>query len=575
MEKVLGRDRGSMKRFFLMFGKVKLPYVWIIGYILMSFFLTNMGISITEYTAELFAGNVNFATVIMPFIIFQAINLVFGSISTIVEGCCTARIDRNFRRMIWGKIVLLPYLFFGKNEPKELISRITTDVSVMSRLIMQVFVSIITTCYSVFMILKKIGSYDQKLMYTLLAVIPLNMIIAFVMGNLKFGINDIINLKNAVLTRIIGERTKNIVLIKSRNTEDAEYETGSHSMKDLYHGKIMNAWMGLSTSMYTIAGMIQFIIIVLVGRNFYSSGALSLAQWIAYFGFANTIVNTLSAYCGYWETLKSTQGSTARVAQIMNEESEELDCGKEIENLSGDMKVNDLSFTYEEKMLFDHLNIRIPSGKVTAIVGPSGSGKTTLMNLISRLYAIDPETIYFGETDISELSLSNLRKQISYITQEATLFSGTIKDNLLYGIDRECKKEDLEVFCEPGGILEFVNEQPHGFETFVGEGGANLSGGEKQKISFVRAILKDSNYLLMDEGTAAMDIRMKDQIWTLLSEKMKKRTTLLVTHDCQTLLHADYVIVMNNGTIEAQGELEEMLRINPYCQNLTGKGDVE
>lgn len=573
MEKVLGRDRGSMKRFFFMFGKVKLPYVWIIGYILINFFLTNMGISITEYTAELFAGNVDFATILLPFIIFQVINLVIGSLTNIVKGVCVSKIDRNFRRMIWGRIVHLPYSFFHKNEPKELISRITTDVSVISRLIMQVFVSIITSGYSVFMILKQIGTYDRNLMYTLLAAIPLNMLIAFIIGNFRFGVNDIINLKNAVLTRVIGERTKNIVLIKAHSTEQKEYESGSESMKGLYRGKIMNAWIGISSSMYTIAGMIQFIIIVLVGRSFYANGSLSLAQWIAYFGFANIIVNTLSGYCGDWETLKSTQGSTARVATIMEEKEEELNSGNSVENLSGDITFKDLSFSYDHNQLFEHLCLEIPSGKVTAIIGSSGSGKTTLLNLIARLYSVNPETIFFGDVDASELSLQNLRKQLSYITQECTLFSGTIKDNLLYGLERDWSMEELEEVCDSIGILGFIREQKNGFDTWVGEGGANLSGGEKQKISFVRALLKETNYLLMDEATAAMDIQMKDQIWASIRGRMSNRTVVLVTHDGQTLLHADYIIVMNNGKIEAQGTKEEMMQENQYYQTLIGKGE--
>lgn len=200
MERVFGKDKGSMGRFFRMLQKAGLPYLWIIAYIAITALLANVGISVTEYTAELFAGNVNFGTVVFPFLIFTLISQMIGSISGIMSNLCVARIDRNVRRMIWRKIVKLPLGYYERNTPKEMISRITTDITTISQLIMQVFVAILTSAYSLIITLKKIGSYDQKLMIALIAVLPLNFIIAFVMGKMRFGVLDLVNEKNAELT---------------------------------------------------------------------------------------------------------------------------------------------------------------------------------------------------------------------------------------------------------------------------------------------------------------------------------------------------------------------------------------
>ena len=570
MERVFGKDRGSMGRFFRMLQKARLPYLWILAYIAITALLTNVGISVTEYTAELFAGNVNFGTVVLPFLAFTLLSQLISSVSKIMSNLCVARIDRNIRKMIWSKTVRLPLRYYEKNKPKEMISRITTDITAISQLIMQVFVSILTSAYTLVITLGKIGSYDQKLMIALIAVLPLNLVIAFVMGKMKFGVLDLVNQKNAELTQTIAEKTNNLLLIKSYGKEEKELQTGQEKMKGFYKSSILNAWLGFATPMYALVGAMQFIVIVMVGRSFYSSGALTLTQWIAYYGFAVNIVNQLSAYCVYWTTFKGSQGATRRVAQIMEEMEEDIENGEHVEHLCGDIELREVDFSYEDKLLFDKLNLKIPAGRVTALIGPSGSGKTTLLNLVERMYPVSGGKILFGGEDTARYSLKSFRSEISYVTQESTLFAGTIRDNILFGIKREVTDEELEKVCTDAEIMDFIREQPEGFLADVGEQGEKLSGGQKQRIAFARALLKQSDYLFMDEATAAMDIRGKDQVWKSVKRHMEGKTVLMVAHDRQTVQKADYIIVMHNGKIICQGEPAEVYAENTYYRELIG-----
>lgn len=570
MERVFGKDRGSMGRFFRMLQKARLPYLWILAYIAITALLTNVGISVTEYTAELFAGNVNFGAVVLPFLAFTLLSQLIGSVSKIMSNLCVARIDRNIRKMIWSKTVRLPLRYYEKNKPKEMISRITTDITAISQLIMQVFVAILTSAYTLVITLGKIGSYDQKLMIALIAVLPLNLVIAFVMGKMKFGVLDLVNQKNAELTQTIAEKTNNLLLIKSYGKEEKELQTGQEKMKGFYKSSILNAWLGFATPMYALVGAMQFIVIVMVGRSFYSSGALTLTQWIAYYGFAVNIVNQLSAYCVYWTTFKGSQGATRRVAQIMEEMEEDIENGEHVEHLCGDIELREVDFSYEDKLLFDKLNLKIPAGRVTALIGPSGSGKTTLLNLVERMYPVSGGKILFGGEDTARYSLKSFRSEISYVTQESTLFAGTIRDNILFGIKREVTDEELEKVCTDAEIMDFIREQPEGFLADVGEQGEKLSGGQKQRIAFARALLKQSDYLFMDEATAAMDIRGKDQVWKSVKRHMEGKTVLMVAHDRQTVQKADYIIVMHNGKIICQGEPAEVYAENTYYRELIG-----
>ena len=570
MERVFGKDRGSMGRFFRMLQKARLPYLWILAYIAITALLTNVGISVTEYTAELFAGNVNFGAVVLPFLAFTLLSQLISSVSKIMSNLCVARIDRNIRKMIWSKTVRLPLRYYEKNKPKEMISRITTDITAISQLIMQVFVAILTSAYTLVITLGKIGSYDQKLMIALIAVLPLNLVIAFVMGKMKFGVLDLVNQKNAELTQTIAEKTNNLLLIKSYGKEEKELQTGQEKMKGFYKSSILNAWLGFATPMYALVGAMQFIVIVMVGRSFYSSGALTLTQWIAYYGFAVNIVNQLSAYCVYWTTFKGSQGATRRVAQIMEEMEEDIENGEHVEHLCGDIELREVDFSYEDKLLFDKLNLKIPAGRVTALIGPSGSGKTTLLNLVERMYPVSGGKILFGGEDTARYSLKSFRSEISYVTQESTLFAGTLRDNILFGIKREVTDEELEKVCTDAEIMDFIREQPEGFLADVGEQGEKLSGGQKQRIAFARALLKQSDYLFMDEATAAMDIRGKDQVWKSVKRHMEGKTVLMVAHDRQTVQKADYIIVMHNGRIICQGEPEEVYAENTYYRELIG-----
>ena len=570
MERVFGKDRGSMGSFFRMLQKARLPYLWILAYIAITALLTNVGISVTEYTAELFAGNVNFGTVVLPFLAFTLLSQLISSVSKIMSNLCVARIDRNIRKMIWSKTVRLPLRYYEKNKPKEMISRITTDITAISQLIMQVFVAILTSAYTLVITLGKIGSYDQKLMIALIAVLPLNLVIAFVMGKMKFGVLDLVNQKNAELTQTIAEKTNNLLLIKSYGKEEKELQTGQEKMKGFYKSSILNAWLGFATPMYALVGAMQFIVIVMVGRSFYSSGALTLTQWIAYYGFTVNIVNQLSAYCVYWTTFKGSQGATRRVAQIMEEMEEDIENGEYVEHLCGDIELREVDFSYEDKLLFDKLNLKIPAGRVTALIGPSGSGKTTLLNLVERMYPVSGGKILFGGEDTARYSLKSFRSEISYVTQESTLFAGTIRDNILFGIKREVTDEELEKVCTDAEIMDFIREQPEGFLADVGEQGEKLSGGQKQRIAFARALLKQSDYLFMDEATAAMDIRGKDQVWKSVKRHMEGKTVLMVAHDRQTVQKADYIIVMHNGKIICQGEPAEVYAENTYYRELIG-----
>ncbi len=567
-DQVFIRDKGIWLRFIKMLMKAKLPILWIVGYFVLEMVITNMGVSVTEYTAEMFAGNLNFRGIILPFLIYSAFNLITAGISTALVYLCYARIDRNLRRMVWDKITRLPMRYFDKNPPKELISRIG-DATSISTLIIQTIVPFFTGLYSLFVLFRRIGSYDSELMWTLLLVVPFVIVTGFIMGRLQFGINDASRRRSAEMTKELSEKVTNVPLIKSFAKEEAEMQTGKEYMLALYKTGIKSSWIGnLSNPVYTMIGVLQVIVIVLVGRKFYSNGSLTLAEWIAYMSFATQIANRLQAYAGYWKSFKSSQGSTRRVTYLMEEEEESLGTDRSAEDMSGGFRFENVSFAYEEKPVLRHIDLEIPEGKATAFVGLSGGGKTTMLNLLERFYEPQEGRITVGGEDINSYNMKSYRQNIAYMTQDCVMFSGTIRENILWGFARDVSQEELDAACKADNAYDFIMAFPDGYETEVGEAGSKLSGGQKQRIAIARTILKQPRYLFMDEATGAMDAKAKEEIWVGLHELMKGKTTVIVAHDYQTAKNADYIVVVANGMIEDFGTKEELYGRNDFYRQL-------
>lgn len=571
-DKIFKKNKHGFRIFFGMLWKAKLPYIWIIIYIISSFLLAKVGISATEYTAKMFAGQVDVTTIVLPFLAVILVSFVIGSISGILSSLCKAKIDRNMRRMVWLKTVKLPFGYYDSSNPKELISRIVNDTAQVSNLIMMVFVGVITSAYSIVITLRQIGSYNLKLMVVLIAVLPLNLGIAIIVGKMHFGIGDIVNKKRAKLTEGIAESATNMLLVKSMGTEELEYEKGMEKAKDLYHKTILNSWItSISNPAYTVSGMIQFMVIVLVGRNFYGSGAISLAEWISYFAFANTLVNYLSGYCGNWQTFKASQGATNRIAHLMIKDEENSSDGESVSEFNGPIHFNNVRFAYGDKVIFENLSFTIPEGKITAIIGPSGSGKTTILNLIERFYDIKDGTITIGKDDISIFKLRDYRKTLGYVTQETNLFAGTLRGNLV--LEEKFTDETIMKACAAAGIAEFIKKDKNGLDMIVGEGGINLSGGQKQRIAIARILLKQPKYLLLDEGTSAIDIEGKDMVFEGICNRLEGSTTVIVAHDKQTVEKADHLIVLEDGKIVGTGSLDELKHSNGFIRELLGEDD--
>ena len=248
------------------------------------------------------------------------------------------------------------------------------------------------------------------------------------------------------------------------------------------------------------------------------------------------------------------------------------------ENLTGKIKFENVTFSYPLKPksnVLNNLSFDIKPGKIFAICGISGSGKSTISNLLERFYDPNEGTIYIDDIDIRDYNIEYLRKNIGFVSQEPVLNSGTIKENILYGVDNY-NKNDLEEVLKLSNINNFINDKekfPDGLNTLVGERGVNISAGQKQRIAIARALMKKSKILIFDEATSALDTKSENELQKAIDNIVKKReiTIIIIAHRLSTIINADTIAVLNNGKFVEIGKHKELIRKNGEYTNLFQK----
>ena len=234
----------------------------------------------------------------------------------------------------------------------------------------------------------------------------------------------------------------------------------------------------------------------------------------------------------------------------------------------GDIVYDHVAFSYDpDKPLLTDINFTVPGGKMYAIVGPSGSGKSTVVNLIPRLYDVCGGSVSIAGVDVRDFDLSYLRSCIGVVTQDSYLFNGTIRDNLLYAKEN-ATQEELDAACYIANLSDFITAQPDRYETVVGNRGLKLSGGEKQRLSIARVILKDPKILILDEATSALDSITESSIQNALDALMEGRTSIVIAHRLSTILKADRILVVKDGVIAEAGTHDELLALSGTYREL-------
>ena len=361
------------------------------------------------------------------------------------------------------------------------------------------------------------------------------------------------------LTKQVLETVQGIQVIKS-------YNLGGKNNKELSNAfeENCNITMKLEKTMTPYIALQRIVLgisiaaIIILSAKYYMEGNMILADAIMSMIAGFIIFEGIKAAGSSMAILRIAENSIDSLKYL--EQIPEIKEGQETSPIRHpSIEFKDVSFAYDEKTILDHISCEMKKNTITAIVGPSGSGKTTFCNLIARFWDVNTGEILIGGKNIKEYTLPHLMNHIAMVFQSVYLFEDTIENNIKFGVPNATREEVIEA-AKKAMCHDFIEALPNGYDTLIGEGGATLSGGEKQRISIARAMLKDAPIVIFDEATANIDPENEDKLKTAIEELTKNKTIIMIAHRLSTIRNADQILVLNNGKIEQRGNHEELMK---------------
>ncbi|WP_025784544.1 ABC transporter ATP-binding protein [Sporosarcina sp. D27] len=540
--------------------KTKLPWFWLGFLTFLNIADITLGLLLPAYTSQVASGVIT-STVITGVVVVIVVRVVFSGIIRYIAKITSYKIDIRYRKLIWNRLMRSPIKLYDDVKPSEMVSRTVNDTSQISAVISGLLPALVGMVYGTIYIAKVLYGYDWRLSAGLVLYTPVYVLSIIYYGKWNYRTHKYTQNRLAGLTQFLSELLVSIPLIKSFANERKETERGKDNIQLYYKANMKRsliAWV--NTPLTSILNLVMELFVIVFGIYLVTQGTITIQIWIAFFMYVGMYFGMLETFGLMYTQIKQSQGATSRIAHLVENDLEQYHREQEVHSNQLDLEFEKVTFAYGDKLVLDEVSFTVPYGKVTAIVGPSGGGKSTILALLQQLYHPNGGQISFGGTPIEKFHLDSWRNLFSYVAQDSPLFAGTIRENIIYGLEREVSESELVNAAENANILTFINEQPDKFDASVGEGGSSLSGGQRQRIAIARAFLRNSDFLLLDEAMASLDVQSEKAVQAAMSVLMEGRTAIVVAHDLSIIRNADQIILLNEGKVETTGTHDEVLK---------------
>ncbi|MAH78517.1 MAG: ABC transporter permease [Rickettsiales bacterium] len=485
------------------------------------------------------------------------------------------RIVADVQSEMFASIMRCDLSFFNDNNSGTLVSRFIADVGSLTRGVHSVLTNIIKDFLTILFLISVMFYHDWKLAILAFVVFPISIVPIIKIGKRIRKISTQTQVGFGELTSKLNQVFTGIKTIKSFNNQELEKDDVSFSIEKIFNLTFKsNKISSIARPLMETLGGLAIAGIIFVGGSQVIEGTTTPGTFFSFITALLMAYQPVKSLASLNTTLQTAMASAQRVFSIIDIKPKIVDKGiisikkNHLQRNKG-IKFSNINFKYSNSKnnIIKNCSFEIPFGKKIALVGPSGSGKTTLLNLIPRFYEPQSGYITIFDEDIKKLKLKELRNSLSIVSQDITLFDGTIKYNITYG--SEYKTEDeIKKACEKSGCDEFISKLPEKLNTEIGENGVKLSGGQRQRIAIARAFLKNSPFLLLDEATSSLDSASEAKIQKALKELMVGRTSLVIAHRLSTINDADKIIVINDGKIVDCGKHQELILKCKIYKNL-------
>ena len=497
---------------------------------------------------------------------FALVALTFGALSGRSCARATAGFARNLRHDMFHHLQVYSFSNIDKFSSAGLVTRLTTDVSNVQNAFMMIIRTLIR-CPAMLifaMVMSFRINHDISLIF--LTVIPI----------LGVGLYLIIKHVHPVFERVfktydrlngvVQENLSGIRVVKNFVREDHEIEKFDTISGTIYKDfSFAERILALNSPLMQGCVYACMILVSWLGAKQIVIGTMSTGNLMSFFTYIMQILSSLMMLSMVFVMITMSRASAERIVEVLDEESDITNCDNPVyEVKDGSVEFTDVSFSYAkrpDKTVLDDIDLIIPSGQTVGIIGGTGSSKSSLVQLIPRLYDVTGGCVKVGGIDVRNYDLQTLRHNVAMVLQKNTLFSGTIKENLRWG-NPDATDEELVHACRLAQADDFISTFPDGYDTYIEQGGTNVSGGQKQRLCIARAILRKPKILILDDSTSAVDTKTDALIRQAFREEIPNTTKIIIAQRISSVMDADQIVVMDNGRINACGTHKELLANN-------------
>ena len=482
-------------------------------------------------------------------------------VQTLAISILGQRVIFDIRHKVFAHLQYLSLSFFDRREVGRIISRLTNDVDSLNDLITSGVLAVITDVVMLVVIIVILMRMSPELTLLTFTLVPVMVALtALFRGKARQAFRDW-RKKIATVTASVAENVSGVRVVKSFSREKENlrrFKQVNLENRDAY----LYAQM-LSSIFAPLIGFVSAAGICMVywyGGRQVMAGTLKIGMLIAFVAYLDRFFNPIRELSTFYQTMQSAMAGAERIFDILDTEPDIKDKPDAIEMppIKGDVEFRNVDFAYGEAPILQDVSFTAEAGQTIALVGPTGAGKTTIINLIARQYDIKSGGILIDGMDIRDATTNSLRSQMGVVLQDPFLFPGSVKENIRYG-RLDATDQEVRSAAEAIGAAGFIMEMPEGYETDVREGGTKLSAGQKQIVSFARALLADPRILILDEATSSVDTQTEVLIQEALRKLLKGRTSFVIAHRLSTITQADMILVIDGGRIVEQGTHDELL----------------